>query len=69
MPQALTFGLDVGIYGRLATRDHILELAALAESSGLESLWVADHVIFPATFAPPSVTSLLAVDSEDLAGR
>src|SRR5919202_439694 len=53
MAQALMFGLDVGIYGRLATRDHILELAALAESSGLESLWVADHVIFPRTFASP----------------
>ena len=65
MPQALTFGLDVGIYGRLATRDHILELAALAESSGLESLWVADHVIFPATFASPypySATGAFPVD-------
>jgi hypothetical protein len=40
MAQALMFGLDVGIYGRLATRNHILELATLAESSGLESLWV-----------------------------
>ena len=49
MAQALTVGLDVGIYGRLATRDHILELATLAEASGLESLWVADHVIFPVT--------------------
>src|SRR5262245_57397461 len=49
MAQALMFGLDVGIYGRLATRDHILELATLAEASGLESLWVADHVIFPVT--------------------
>ena len=30
MAQTLMVGLDVGIYGRLATRDHILELAALA---------------------------------------
>ena len=51
MAQALSVGLDVGIYGRLATRDHILELAELAETSGLESIWVADHVIFPSTFA------------------
>ena len=50
MAQALKVGLDVGIYGRLATRDHILELAELAEASGLESIWVADHVIFPSTF-------------------
>jgi probable F420-dependent oxidoreductase len=53
MAEALDVGLDVGIYGQLATRDHILELAELAESSGLESLWVADHVIFPKSFASP----------------
>jgi len=65
MAQALTFGLDVGIYGRLATRGHILELAALAESSGLESVWVADHVIFPRTFASPypySATGAFPID-------
>jgi hypothetical protein len=44
------FGLDVGMYGRLATRDSILELATRAESSGVESLWVADHVIFSSDF-------------------
>jgi probable F420-dependent oxidoreductase len=47
---ALSFGLDVGIYGKLATQEHILELAALEEGSGFESIWVADHVIFPAVF-------------------
>lgn len=47
MTQALKFGLDVGVYGRLASREHILELAELAETSGLESIWLADHVIFP----------------------
>jgi alkanesulfonate monooxygenase SsuD/methylene tetrahydromethanopterin reductase-like flavin-dependent oxidoreductase (luciferase family) len=65
MAQALMVGLDVGIYGRLATRDHILELAALAESSGVESLWVADHVIFPTTVAssyPYSATGTFPVD-------
>jgi probable F420-dependent oxidoreductase len=65
MAQALMVGLDVGIYGRLATRDHILELAALAESSGVESLWVADHVIFPTTVAssyPYSATGAFPVD-------
>jgi probable F420-dependent oxidoreductase len=53
MTQNLKVGVDVGIYGRLATRDHILELAELAESSGLESIWVADHVIFPTTVVSP----------------
>jgi probable F420-dependent oxidoreductase len=65
MAQALKVGLDIGIYGRLATRDHILELAALAELSGLESIWVADHVIFPTAFAsryPYSPTGAFPVD-------
>ena len=53
MPQGLTCGLDVGVYGRLATREHIFELVVLAEDSGVDSLWVADHVIFPVTFASP----------------
>jgi len=65
MAQALMFGLDAGIYGRLATRAHILELAALAEASGLESLWVADHVIFPVTLTsayPYSATGAFPID-------
>src|ERR671925_1633375 len=65
MAQALMFGLDIGIYGRLATRDHILELATLAEAAGLESLWVADHVIFPVTLTSPypySATGAFPVD-------
>jgi probable F420-dependent oxidoreductase len=65
MAQALSVGLDVGIYGRLATRDHILELAKLAETSGLASIWVADHVIFPSTFTsryPYSPTGAFPVD-------
>lgn len=65
MPSALSFGLDVGVYGRLATRAHILELAALGEASGFDSLWVADHVIFPATFTsryPYNETGVFPVD-------
>ena len=65
MAQTLKVGLDVGIYGRLATRDHMLELAEMAESSNLESIWVADHVIFPTTFAakyPYSATGAFPVD-------
>jgi len=49
MARRLSFGLDVGIYGRLATRAHILEMAALAEDADFGSVWVADHVIFPVT--------------------
>jgi probable F420-dependent oxidoreductase len=65
MAQVLTVGLDVGIYGRLATRDHILELAGLAETWGLEAIWVADHVIFPSTVAskyPYSATGTFPID-------
>jgi probable F420-dependent oxidoreductase len=65
MTQMLKVGLDVGVYGRLATRDHILELAALAESSSLESLWLADHVMFPVHVAskyPYSPTGVFPID-------
>lgn len=65
MTQGIKFGLDVGIYGRLATRDHILELANLAETSGMDSVWLADHVIFPTEFTskyPYSPTGAFPVD-------
>lgn len=44
------FGLDVGIYGTLAAPGPILTLAGLAEQTGFRSVWVADHVAFPASF-------------------
>ena len=43
MAQALMVGLDVGIYGRLATRAHILELAA-AKRLNAVSNGLLDHV-------------------------
>jgi probable F420-dependent oxidoreductase len=46
-----TFGLDVGIYGPLATTDTILSLARWGEQVGFESLWVADHIAFPVSFS------------------
>ena len=42
------FGLDVGIYGPLANPETITTLAQFAESAGFESIWLADHVVFPA---------------------
>ncbi len=65
MAEGLKFGLDVGIYGRTATRDIILELTELAEASGFESVWLADHVIFPAAFEskyPYSATGAFPID-------
>ena len=52
------FGLDVGVYGRLATPTEVLKLALLAESEGFHSVWLADHVVFPAAVAPKYPYSL-----------
>lgn len=45
------FGLDVGTYGPLATPDSVLGLAHLAEDAGFDSIWLADHVAFPVSYA------------------
>ena len=45
------FGLDVGIYGPLAQPETITSLATFAEDAGFESIWLADHVVFPTSFA------------------
>ena len=49
MRHDLEFGLDVGIYGRLALPVEVLKLARLAEDEGFQSVWLADHVVLPAT--------------------
>jgi probable F420-dependent oxidoreductase len=51
MADLSSFGLDVGIYGPLALPGPIIELTRLAEDLGFASVWVADHVAFPASFA------------------
>jgi probable F420-dependent oxidoreductase len=50
MASLQSFGLDVGIYGALADPGTVLRLARLAEDTGFESVWVADHVAFPVRF-------------------
>jgi probable F420-dependent oxidoreductase len=45
------FGLDVGIYGPLAEPKTITTLAKFAEDAGFQSIWLADHVVFPAKFS------------------
>ncbi len=45
------FGLDVGIYGPLAEPETITTLARFAEDAGFHSIWLADHVAFPAEIA------------------
>ena len=44
------FGLDVGIYGPLAEPGTVFGLAKFAESAGFDSIWLADHVVFPSLF-------------------
>jgi probable F420-dependent oxidoreductase len=44
------FGLDVGIYRPLAQPETIVTLAQFAESAGFDSVWLADHVVFPTAF-------------------
>lgn len=51
MTKDIEFGLDVGIYGKLATPHEVLKLALLAEKEGFDSVWLADHVVFPSVVA------------------
>ena len=44
----MKFGLDVGVYGQLATPENVMPLALLADESDFETVWLADHVVFPA---------------------
>ena len=41
------FGIDLGIYGPLAQPKTIIELAKFSEKVGFDSIWLADHVVFP----------------------
>ncbi len=40
-------GIHVPQWGRDATRDGVLTVARAAEDAGLDSVWVADHVVYP----------------------
>ena len=41
-------GINIGIYGGLATPENVIGLAQFAESRNYHSIWLADHIIFPA---------------------
>lgn len=63
----MEFGLDVGTYGALATREHILALAAFAEEHEFASVWLADHIVFPREIAsryPYSPSGAFPVDPD-----
>lgn len=63
-PAARQYGLLLPHFGEHATRDAILEGAALAERLGFDAVWARDHVVFrphhhegsDATFIDPFVT-------------
>jgi probable F420-dependent oxidoreductase len=40
-------GVHVPQWGPDATRDGVLKVARTAEAAGLDSIWVADHVVYP----------------------
>ena len=43
----MRFGIAVPNYGPLATADNMVRLARRAESLGVDSIWVADHLVAP----------------------
>lgn len=47
--QKLRIGVQVPHFGPNADPDGVARIAAHAESQGLDSVWVSDHVVFPAT--------------------
>jgi probable F420-dependent oxidoreductase len=62
------FGLDVGIYGPLAEPATITTLAKFAEDAGFQSIWLADHVVFPTQIAskyPFSATGAFPAPTSD----
>ena len=47
MSSALRFGIAVPNYGPLASSGNLLRLARRAEALGVDSIWVADHLVAP----------------------
>lgn len=43
----MRFGIAVPNYGPLASADNMVRLARRAESLGIDSIWVADHLVAP----------------------
>jgi probable F420-dependent oxidoreductase len=68
MASTRRFGLDVGIYGKVATPEAVLDMARRAEALEFDSLWLADHVAFPTAVAsryPYSATGDFPTDLSD----
>ncbi len=68
MTGEIEIGIDVGIYGRLADPENVLGLARFAEERGYHSIWLADHVVFPAAIEskyPYSPSGAFPVPGDD----
>src|SRR2546426_11279014 len=49
----MKFGISLPFAGPLASTEAIRRAALLAEESGFDSVWVADHVLIPEQVATP----------------
>jgi probable F420-dependent oxidoreductase len=68
MADIAQFGVDVGTYGPLAQPENVLALGRFAEVAGFGSIWLADHVAFPAKFEsryPFSATGKFPAPTDD----
>jgi len=54
MPMAMTFGIHLPQYGRVASGDAVTRAARHAEDLGFADVWVSDHVVHPAEQSYPS---------------
>lgn len=51
---AMTYGIHLPQYGRVAGRDAVLNAARHAEELGFADVWVSDHIVHPAEQSYPS---------------
>src|SRR4051812_2935064 len=49
----MRFGVHLAANGPLATPERLAALAERAEALGFDSVWVADHILYPVDFATP----------------
>ncbi len=47
----MRIGLHLSAYGTLSSPERIATLAERAEALGFDSLWIADHILYPVDFA------------------
>jgi probable F420-dependent oxidoreductase len=54
MDMAMTFGIHLPQYGRVASGDAVVRAARHAEDLGFADVWVSDHIVHPAEQTYPS---------------